>query len=341
MEQAADKILVWLPSPMGDAILCTPALRALRKQFKNSKITFLGSETVRRILSPCDFNDDWLIKNTGNPLETIMAVRKNKFSQAILFKNSFSSAIACFLASIPKRTGYARDCRSFLLTERLSPQKMPDGRFKPGSMIDYYLAIASAAGCPPEEKFPELKVSPEDRNQIYSKFPQLKKPAGSVVILVPGGAFGPSKCWPAQRFAQTADRLISEFNAIVFVSVSPATAERQIAKDVCRQSKNKLIGLSENPLTIGELKALFSIAELVITNDTGPRHIAIALRRNVITLFGPNDPAWTDTGWQKEIKIVGQADCAPCANKICRAKQHKCMEAITVDMVCDAAKRLL
>ena len=99
--------------------------------------------------------------------------------------------------------------------------------------------------------------------------------------------------------------------------------------------------MAENPLTIGELKALFSIADLVITNDTGPRHIAIALRRNVITLFGPNDPAWTETGWKREIKIIGQADCAPCAKKKCKKRQHECMESITVDMVCEAAEKLL
>jgi heptosyltransferase-2 len=83
------------------------------------------------------------------------------------------------------------------------------------------------------------------------------------------------------------------------------------------------------------------VADLVISNDTGPRHIAIALKRKVITLFGPNDPAWTDTGYENEIKIVGDAPCAPCTKPVCKMSEHLCMQAITVDMVCNAAEKLL
>jgi heptosyltransferase-2 len=89
------------------------------------------------------------------------------------------------------------------------------------------------------------------------------------------------------------------------------------------------------------LKVLFSIADLVISNDTGPRHIAAAFGRKVITLFGPNDPAWTDTGYENEIQIVGDVPCAPCGKPVCRKSEHLCMQAITVEMVCNAAKKLL
>lgn len=340
MEEAANKILVWLPSPMGDAILCTPALRAIRKHFGNSQITFFGSGTVRQILSPCNFNNDWLVQTNDNPFENAKVLRKNRFAQAILFKNSFASALASFLAAIPNRTGYARECRGLLLTDRLIPRKTPDGRYQPGSMIDYYLEIAYRLGCSAEDRTLELQTGAED-SRIYSKYPHLKNPAGPVIVLVPGGTFGPSKCWLAERFALTADRLISKYNASVSVSVSHAKAEKKIADEICRRSKNKIINLAENPLTIGELKFLFSIADLVITNDTGPRHIAIAFKRNVITLFGPNDPAWTQTGWEREIKITGRADCVPCAEKKCKRIRHECMESISVDMVCEAAEKLL
>jgi heptosyltransferase II len=341
MEKAANKILVWLPSPMGDAILCTPALRAIRKHFDNSQIIFLSSYTVGQILSPCDYNNAWLINDGNNPFETAKILKKNKFTQAVLFKNSFSSALACFLSSIPKRTGYARDFRSSLLTDRLFPPKTPDGQYKSASMIDYYLKIAEHLGCPIENRFPLLEVSALDKELLYSKYPQLQKLLGMVFILVPGGAFGPSKQWPAPKFAQTADRLIAKYRASVFISVSPSKEEKRIADEICGQSKNKITNLAENPLTIGELKFLFSIADLVITNDTGPRHIAIAFKRDVITLFGPNDPAWTQTGWEREIKITGRADCVPCAKKKCKRKRHECMESISVDMVCEAADKLL
>ena len=91
----------------------------------------------------------------------------------------------------------------------------------------------------------------------------------------------------------------------------------------------------------GQLKALFSLADLVITNDTGPRHIALALGKNVVSLFGPNNPQWTQTGHDKEIQIVGQGPCVPCDEPRCRMKQHVCMESITVEQVFTAASHFL
>ena len=159
--------------------------------------------------------------------------------------------------------------------------------------------------------------------------------------MVPGGAFGPSKCWPSERFAKTADRLINDYDATVIVSVSPDPAEKRIAEQICGLSEHELINLAEKGVSLGQLKSLFSIADLVITNDTGPRHIATAMHRRTISLFGPNDPAWTDIGCETEIQITGDAPCAPCAKSKCEEDEHLCMEAITVEMVYDAAKKLL
>ena len=89
---------------------------------------------------------------------------------------------------------------------------------------------------------------------------------------------------------------MEKYEATVILSVAPNAFEQQIGDKICRISKHRLINLGDTPLTLGELKALFSKAELVIANDTGPRHIAIALKRKLITLFGPNDPEWTQTG---------------------------------------------
>ena len=118
-------ILVWLPSPMGDAILCIPALRAIRKRFDSSNITFFGSPVVRQVLSPCGFTDAWLEQNDAGMLASAKLLRNNNFTHAILFKNSFGSAIACFLARIPVRVGYSREGRGFMLTERLHPPRLP------------------------------------------------------------------------------------------------------------------------------------------------------------------------------------------------------------------------
>lgn len=341
MRDTKDEILIWLPTPMGDAILCTPALRAIRQQFQSSRITFLARPSVREVLSPGKLNDRWLEQSSDNPIATAGKLKKYKFTQAILFKNSFASALAAFLAGIPFRIGYAREGRGFLLTDKLYPPRLPDGRFKPLSMIDYYLAIASWLGADTTDRGLELLIDPQERENLRDKLPEVVNARRPIVVLVPGGAFGLSKCWHSERFAQTADWLISNYNATVVVSVSPNSAEKKIAKEICDSSRHKLVNLAEKPVTLGQLKALFSIADLVISNDTGPRHIAIAFGRKVITLFGPNDPLWTDTGHESEIQIVGNVPCAPCTKPICKKSEHLCMQTITVAMVCDAAKELL
>ncbi|MHC4758104.1 MAG: lipopolysaccharide heptosyltransferase II [Planctomycetota bacterium] len=341
MQEKQEDILVWLPSPLGDAVLCTPALRAIREYFDTSKISFLGSNVVREILTPCPFNDCWIEQENVNPFSTACVLREQKFDKAILFKNSFASALSVFLARIPGRIGYARDGRGFLLTEKLFPPVTDKGKFKPFPMVDYYLAIASWMGADTTNRKLSLEFLPEEKENVLRKIPEINKDNSPVVIMVPGGAFGPSKCWPSARFSRTADWLFSNYGATVFISVAPVQAEIKIAEEIAGQSKCTVVNLAERKLSIGELKALFSIADLVICNDTGPRHIAIAFDRKIITLFGPNDPAWTDTGHEMEIHIVGQAPCAPCAKPECNQKEHTCMESIKVEQVCEAAGNLL
>ena len=379
-------LLVWLPSPMGDAVLCTPALRAIRQHFKSCQIAFFAKSVVREVLSPSSFNDIWLEQQDNNPFRIAKTLGVHKFTHAILFKNSFASGLAVFLARIPSRIGYAREGRSLFLTDKLYPPKLhprrfacplvsrktrrgasqkrsSGGKFKPLSMIDYYFAIASALGADTTDRKLELFIDPQEEQRLRAKLPEVFNPVrnstkgyeygekgeisngvncdGPIVAIVPGGAFGPSKCWLSERFAQTADWLITNYNATVVVSVSSAPAEKQIANEICNSSKHKLVNLAERPVSLGELKSLFSIADLVISNDTGPRHIAIALRRKVISLFGPNDPTWTDTSYENEIQLIGNVPCAPCGRPVCKKSEHLCMQAITAESVCKAARQLL
>ena len=145
---------------MGDAILCTPALRAIRRHFESAKITFLANPVVQQVLSPSRLNDRWFLPKTACPFATASALRKEKFTEVVLFKNSFGSALVAFLARIPVRIGYARECRGPLLTDKLYPPKLPNGDFKPVSMIDYYLALAGWLGCDTDNRTLELSIDP-------------------------------------------------------------------------------------------------------------------------------------------------------------------------------------
>ena len=333
------KILIWLPSPLGDAVMSTPALRAIRKKYKDAEICFLGNASVKAILSDGHFNNCWFDGGGGNFALTLR-LRKADFTHVILFKNSFGCAFTAFLAGIKNRVGYKRDGRGWLLTDGIVPIKNPDGTFKPAPMVDYYLKIAGMLGCETRDRNLEITVSQKDAEALPVQIKNVINAEKPVVILVPGGAFGPSKCWPADRYGQTAKLLSEKYNAEVLISVAPNEQELKTAETICSVA-NKAVNLGELRLSLGQLKAVFAAAELVLTNDTGPRHIAIALQRKVITLFGPNDPEWTQTGHKDEIQIVGTADCQPCRKPRCFRKTHICMESITVDKVMENVEKLI
>lgn len=333
-------ILVWLPSPLGDAIMATPALRAFRSLYPDARITFLAPEFTRQILSPSPFCDDWLVLPKGF-WAVVKTLKSQAFDEAVLLKNSFGSALTVRLAGIGRRIGYARDGRSFLLTDTVRPLRSETGPFQPEPMVDYYLRIAETLGATADARKPVLTVTDEAVTAVRDKLPPLKALTGPLVILVPGGAFGPSKLWPVERFAALADRLYEAYRAAVVLSIAPVPEEIRIADAICRHAASPVFHLGNSRLSGGELKGLFSLAALVVTNDTGPRHIAIALDKNVVSLFGPNNPQWTQTGHAKEIQIVGRGPCVPCDKPTCRHAAHVCMESITVDAVFDACRDFL
>ena len=326
---------------MGDAILSTAALKAMRKHFASDHITFFASPVVRQALSPTTLADAWLDYNSRNPFVIARELSKYNFTHAVLFKNSFLCAMSAFLARIPERIGYARDCRSLFLTQKLYPPKNPDGSFKPISVVDYYIAITASLGATAFDKFPVLDFDPAAKISLLEKLPALKNRSGPLVVLVPGGAFGPSKLWPSERFAATADYLIEKYNAQIVISVAPNEFEKAIANNIRSSAKHELIDLSACPVSLGQLKALIAQADLVITNDTGPRHIAIALGKKLITLFGPNNPLWTATGYAYETQLVGQYPCVHCDKPKCKYDSSRCMETITVEMVTAEADKIL
>ncbi len=330
------RVLVWLPSPLGDAVMCTPALKALREGMPDKRIYFVGSDMVRDGLSPCDFADEW-VRVDGSVFKKAAQLRGLKFETAILFKNSISCALAVRLAGIGRRVGYYRDGRRILLTHGIKPPKQ-GSRYKPAPMMDYYVNLLTCIGIQSPERRLILNTDAACEASLAAKMPQLAdgKP---LVVLVPGGAFGPSKCWPVEHYARAADYLIGKHNARVVVSVAPK--ERPISDEICRLADNKLINLADNPVSLGELKSLIAKASLVITNDTGPRHIAIALGRPVVTMFGPNDPQWTNSRHPLEVQIVTDEPCAPCQKPQCPDGDAKCMRNIKVESVCAAAERLL
>ncbi len=387
--EKSKNILVVLPNPMGDAILCTPALGRLRRCLPGARLTLLGSKVAVEVLAGNPGVDKFLICGKGvSEADTfwrqVRLLKRQEFDAAILLPNSFRTALLVRLAGIGQRIGYDRDGRGSLLTGRVQPIRLAR-RFAPISMLDYYgflidraitilreplkidflltkTSIATTrhglkpilqellevplSGKPVNQidsnRQLELFTSDQDKNEIDELFEGWELSAEKLlVIMVPGGAFGPSKFWQPERFAELADRLIEENNCEVIISAAPNEAEKRIAGQIVSSTSNKVHNLGETGVNLGGLKELIGRCGLMVGNDTGPCHIAAALGVPLVTLFGPTDPRWTATGYAKEIRLREDVPCGPCQEEICREERHLCLENISVNQVHAGAVELL
>ena len=349
--QAAKKILVMLPNPMGDAILSGPALRYLRRRRPESAITLLGNPTVIEILRGNPWSDAclaWPAEKNGRQgfWSAARWLREFQFDAVILLPNSFRSAALAFAAGIPRRLGYGRDGRGFLVTDAIAPIRI-QGRFPPMSMLDYYgyLMEQTLSGGPENHYFSdglhlELFTGPQDRQQAEDLLQRWGIASGrKLVMLVPGGAFGGSKWWPAERFAAVADWL-TEKGYTVVVSCAPNETEKKIAAQILSRVKKPIFNLVEEGLPLGGFKELIRRCALVISNDTGPCHIAAGFQVPLVTLFGPTDPRWTATGYPREIRLRLDVPCGPCQQDTCLL-DHRCLQQIRVDEVLAAVRAQL
>jgi heptosyltransferase-2 len=170
----------------------------------------------------------------------------------------------------------------------------------------------------------------------------LDRPAANgkppLIVLNPGAQYGAAKLWKSEYFAQLADRFVQDLGATVLLSSAPR--ERKIVDSIRRQMKHPAVDLSTAGVTLGSLKEIVRRCDLMVTNDTGPRHIAAAMNVPVVTVFGPTHPEWTEIYYPKERQVAIKVFCGPCQKKVCPL-DHRCMTGVTPAMVWDAATQLL
>ena len=274
-------------------------------------------------------------------------LRGGNFELAILLPNSFKSALICKMAGIDRIVGYERDGRGFLLSDKLLPVK-ERGKFVPFPVVKSYLGIAHYLGATHRDLTLELFVTPaeaRDAREVLLRCgldPDVHRPgnagAAPLVLLNPGAQYGAAKLWRAEYFAALADRMIDEQGATVLLSAAPR--ERSIVENIKRYMKRAAIDLSDKGLTLGTLKEIVRRCDLMVTNDTGPRHMAAALDVPVVTVFGPTHPEWTEIYYAKERQVAVKVFCGPCQKRICPL-DHRCMIQVTPPMVHAAAMDLL
>jgi heptosyltransferase-2 len=349
------KILVVQPNWVGDAVMATPTLRAIRELYPTAHISYLMRRYVKQLYSGMPWADQIITHRTGRThtktgksvLDLSARLRAAKFDLAVLLPNSFKSALICKMAMIPRVVGYERDGRGFLLTDKLLHVK-DRGKFIPVPIIKTYMGLAHYLGSPSRDLRMQLFVTESEKRgaaEVLTRCglsPDLYRPASTgeapLVLLNPGAQYGAAKCWRPEYFAELADKLIDEQGATVLISGT--SREKVIIESIKRCMRHAALDLSNKAMSLGALKEIVRRCDLMVTNDTGPRHIAAAFDVPVVTVFGPTHPEWTEINFDKERKVAVKVFCGPCQKKVCPL-DHRCMTRVTPAMVYEQATALL
>ena len=163
-------------------------------------------------------------------------------------------------------------------------------------------------------------------------------PDDMVIGINPGARFGSSKCWPPEYFARLAEMIEQRWNCKIIMSTGPG--EQDIGDQIVSLSRATIINPGPDNMTLELLKPLIQRCRLLITNDTGPRHYAVAFDIPVVVIMGPTDPRYTDANLEKTIIVRRDLECVPCHHKKC-ALHHSCMAEILPEEVMQAAEELM
>jgi len=329
---------------VGDSLMTIPALRALRRVLPDAHITLVIRPGTRGIFPDADFIDEILVYDRKTAFSVVPQVREWKrrhFDLAVLFQNAFEAALIPFLAGVPLRLGYATESRQALLTH---PLPLPDWRASRHEVF-YYLYLITALEQMLFGRSTVCEAEPDASIQISetrkAQAAEMLRAHGvseedAVVAICPGSINSRAKRWPAESYANLADRLIENKRRVLLIG---SKDETDVSEDVTRRMRQQPIVLT-GKTTLDQITAVLDRADLIVTNDTGPAHIGAALGRPTIVIFGPTNPLTTRPFAPEAVVLRNPPECAPCMLRDCPI-DHRCMTAITVDEVFEQSHTLL
>lgn len=335
------------PNWVGDFVMATAAFARLRAAFPRAHIVVGLRPFLQSLLGGTDWFDAVLpMPKAGGPLglwRQVRALRRERFDLAVVLPNSLETGLLPFLARVPLRLGY-RQGRPLLMNLGLTatarrhwyqPRQGP--RRVPVPMPRYYKELLDVLALPGDGLHPQLHVTADEAGWVEQHLQRLGvAPRDRLVVFVVGANFGASKLWPPDRFAAVA-RHFAQRGDKALITVGPAEVElgRRIA------AAAGVPALVDPVLGLDRLKALVARADLMITGDTGPRHLAVAFDRRIVCLMGPNDRNYTEYCMERTVLIQKDLPCVPCQRKVCPLGHHRCMQDISVDEVIAAGEGLL
>jgi len=339
------KIMIRATNWVGDAIMALPALRHVRKRFPGAHIAIVARRYVADIYRDQDICDQLIPYDPAGTHSGIRGretlafqLRAEKFDVALLLQNAFDAAWLAWRAGIPERIGYARDGRSLLLT---NPISVPKPGEIPSHEKSYYMELLRRAGwleALDDVPMIELNVALQKRQLAEQFLLSTGAHKGVKKIAIGAGAsYGSAKCWPPERFAALANQLQSESDAdVILFGTASEQAVSSAISSIMRKPPIDLTGKTE----IADLPALLSCCDLFIGNDSGAMHVAAAVGLPVVAIFGPTSAAGTAPVTPRSTILQHATYCSPCFLRRCPI-DHRCMTAITPEMVEAAAKPLL
>ncbi len=324
---SSENILVRMPNWVGDVVMATPVLADLRRAFPKANITAMCQAPVCELLEQDPSIDElFCFSRLTNEFarrrerrDLVAKLRAGKYEAGILLTNSFSSAWWFWQGNVKRRIGFAGDLRSWLLTDALPyPAKE--------HQIATYKRLLAPLHISPSSTMPRLYVSSEEVAEVKQLLQQRGAVAGRPLIgLNPGAAFGSAKCWPPERFRELAERLLKQGKQVVLFG---DVASRDWIHAIAPVGAINLAGLT----TLRELVCAISLCDVLVTNDSGPMHIASAMGTSLVALFGSTDQTVTGPYGQKQTVIDKKVSCSPCLKRTCPI-DFRCMRQITVDEV--------
>lgn len=336
------RLLIRSTNWIGDAVMTTPAVRAIRKNFPDAEISILAKPWVAPVFESSPYIDNILIyddsgkhKGLSGKLRLARELKQYSFDAAILLQNAFEAALITFFAGIPCRIGYNTDARGFLLTHSVpcTPQ------IKKMHQTGYYLGILQRIGLKADGLGLDLVVN----NKSQQRAAEILKEHGisgtnRLVGINPSATFGPAKQWFPERYAALSDKIYEVFGADILVFGGPG--DRELGRKISQMMQHPLVDLC-GKTRLEEAIALINMCNLFITNDSGLMHVAAALDISLIAIFGSTNPVTTGPKGPNSKIVRIPIDCSPCLKPKCPKGHLKCMNQIDVDMIFEVVRKIL
>ncbi len=334
-------ILVHSPNWLGDAVMSLPLLDHLRGMCPTASITVVSRPQcsglwelhphVDEVISFDGFDTNLTLADIAG---FVRILRDRAPDAAFILPGGIEFALLHALAGIRTRVGYDSDHRQLFLTH---PVRVPQD-FRARHLSETYLDLGCAVG-PVTVARPRLRPAPPGSRGRSGMAHPHPAPSGRLRVLFhPWATYGPAKRWPPARFAELGARIAARFGAeIVLVGTEDA---RGAAAEINRLMYQRALDLTGRT-SIAELCELMLGSALMVSNDSGPAHLADALDVPLVVLFGSSSPPWTGPRGERSETIYHALDCSPCFQRTCPLGTYACFEAITIDEVFDRVERLL